>query len=40
MFIGSLRFTSLLDDHKPCDPRMGMMGLFPLSAQAHVELAF
>ena len=40
MLIGSLQFTSLLDDHKPCDPRMGMMGLSPLNAQVHVELAF
>ena len=40
MLIGLLRFTSLLGDHKPCDPRMGMMSLFPLNAQVHVELAF
>ena len=40
MLIGLLWFTSLLDDHKPYDTGMGMMGLFPLSAQAHVELAF
>ena len=40
MLIGLLQFTSLLDDHKPCDPRMGTMGLFPSNAQVHAELAF
>ena len=40
MLIGSLRFISLLCDHKPCDPRMGIKGLLPLNAQVSVELAF
>ena len=40
MLIGLLRFISLLGDHKPCDPRMEIKGLLPLSAQICVELAF
>ena len=40
MLIGLLRFTSLLGDYKPYDPRMGIKGLFPLNVQVHVELAF
>ena len=40
MLIGLLRFISLLDDHKSCDPRMEIKGLLPLSVQICVELAF
>ena len=40
MLIGLLMFTSVLGDHKPCDPIMGIKGLLPLNAQVHVELAF
>ena len=38
--VGLLRFTSLLGDHKPYDPRMGIKGLLPSNAQVRVELAF